>query len=472
MNNLKNLNNSKKSIDNLFKKNDKIMINSHSDANIIGVNNNTPPISTAIPASPFQIISKSNDQFPYAVEQTSNCKLTEPLSPFAIECNNTKFSKKKSNTGLRNDLKILTTNSDLNSSTPNNDSNNQNHVPISPFNLTSPKISSSSSRNSLLSKGSPRSTKTVSQLFYAQADIPIIPQVNNNYNNQNRSSWINNSLNSMSASLNTDIKREPKMCNINTMVTNVRKEQETNAIDKILFDTQYSGIVDQNIDNELIRHNNRNKTLIKCFSRSSSGIFSFKPNENTPNSNTIYYIDTGNEPGTSIIHKKDNPVGSKTNSIIMDNILNSDINPSNISTSTIPQQISNNTMNGLQQINEMQTLLQSPSSPRNINNLNNNNNMNAGMVHTSPVTYNEYISNPQNNNKLTSTFSYDPEYIAWREAMIEVLKDDNNENEKDDVAGSNNITSFYHNINNSNQIDYSLRMPIELLTILNTNLEN
>jgi len=378
------------------------------------------------PQSPFKIIN-NNETSPFTVEQTTNCRLTdvrpEPQSPFAkIETNNNKLMRKQQDARGTN-LKITT----FNQKSPIN----EHMVPISPFNMGSPNrnISGPKTSQPLTSKGN--------QIFSAQVDMPIIPQADT-YNQSNRSSWVTttSAVNSASPAF-YEVKRELNMSNINSMVSNVRKNQESNIIDKILYDTQYSGMVDQKYDKELVRHNNKNNTLFKCFSRSSSGIFSFRSADVYPNVNSIYYIDVGNEVGTSTLrmnkdkdnHKKDNMYQNKTP--------NSN-NPS-------PMNDKDN----------MFTAMKGPNSM-------------SPQVNYSANVYSPNQT-PQNNNlKITSTFTYDPEYLLWREAVIDILKSGNSESES---YGNRRIDAYYRNINNENQIDYMLRMPIELLTLLNTKIK-
>jgi len=44
------------------------------------------------PMSPFKIIN-NNEQSPFTVEQTTNCRLNEPISPFSNEANSNICSK-------------------------------------------------------------------------------------------------------------------------------------------------------------------------------------------------------------------------------------------------------------------------------------------------------------------------------------------------------------------------------------------
>jgi len=377
------------------------------------------------PMSPFKIIN-NNEQSPFTVEQTTNCRLNEPISPFSNEANSNRFVRRPADT-KSNNLKITTF---------QKSSINEQHVPISPFNVGSPGRTPHGPRTSqsFTSKGN--------QIFSAPIDMPIIPQADS-FNQSNRSSWVTTSsaINCASPAF-IENKRELNMSNINSMVSNVRKGQESNIIDKILFDTQYSGSVDQRVDKELVRHNNNNNTLLKCFSRSSSGIFSFRTPDTAPNSNTVYYIDIGNEVGTSTLRmNKDKEAYKKLSEKVYQNNKNSNSNSSS------PMLDKKDNMLALS--------VKSPNnqSPR-IN-----------------FTANNYSSNqiPQNNNnKLTSTFTYDPEYLLWREAVMDILKKNTTEA---DNYGNNSISSYYKNINNENQIDYMLRMPIELLTLLNTKIK-
>lgn len=384
------------------------------------------------PLSPFKVIN-SNEQSSFTVEQT-NCRLNEPLSPFARENNTNKFARKPIDTsGKNNHLKILT---------QQKSPVTENKVPISPFNLGSP------GRNNFSGSKSQPLTSKGNQVFSAQADMPIIPQADS-YNQGNHSSWVTTTSAVTSASpAFYDIKRELNMSNINSMVTNVRKGQESNIIDKILFDTPYSGLVDQKYDKELVRHNSKNNTLYKCFSRSSSGIFSFRPADTAPNINTVYYIDTGSEIGTSSLHVNKDAFNNKK---LTENVYQSN-KGSNTNIS-----ITNN---------EKENTLSSPmkslsSSVKSLNTPNSN-------KPNTPISHEVNQSPQNNNNKLTSTFSYDPEYLLWRDALINILK--NNITEADSY-GNNSIGAYYKNINNENQTDYSLRMPIELLTLLNTKIK-
>jgi len=367
------------------------------------------------PMSPFRMIN-NNEKSPFTVEQT-NCRLNEPLSPFSNESNSNKFARKPNDTNLK-----ITTFQKA--------SLNEQYAPISPFNVGSPH--GSKTPQSLTSKGN--------QIFSPQLDMPIIPQADM-FNQSNRSSWVtaSSTINSTSPAF-IDNKRELNMSNINSMVTNVRKGQESNIIDKILFDTQYSGLVDPKVSKELVRHNNKNNTLLKCFSRSSSGIFSFRTPDTAPNSNTVYCIDVGNEVGTTTIRvNKDKEAYKK----IPENVYQNNKNPH--SNNSSPMFDKKDTM--------LASNTKSPNnqSPR----INTTNRNSSGQT-------------PQNNNKITTTFSYDPEYLLWREAVMDILKKNNTEA---DNYGNSRINSYYKNINNENQIDYMLRMPIELLTLLNTKIK-
>ncbi|OUM61563.1 hypothetical protein PIROE2DRAFT_12430 [Piromyces sp. E2] len=370
------------------------------------------------PLSPFKIIN-NNEQSPFTVEQTTNCRLNEPKSPFAIETNNNRFIRKQQDAKGTN-LKITT----YNQKSPVN----EHIVPISPFNLGSPNKNGPKTSQSLTSKGN--------QIFSAQVDMPIIPQADN-YNQSNGSGWVTTTSAVTSASpAFYEVKRELNMSNINSMVSNVRKGQESNIIDKILFDTQYSGMVDQKFDKELVRHNYKNNTLYKCFSRSSSGIFSFKTADTYPNISSIYYIEEGNEVGTSTLR-----MNKDSHKKIQENMY--------------PNKNSNsNNSSPINDKNNMFTAMKGPNamSPQ----INSNNSCSPNQT-------------PQNNNvKITSTFTYDSEYLLWREALIEILKSENTDSEN---YGNSRVESYYKNINNENQIDYMLRMPIELLTLLNTKIK-
>ncbi|ORX52150.1 hypothetical protein BCR36DRAFT_396949 [Piromyces finnis] len=374
------------------------------------------------PISPFKIIN-NNEQSPFTVEQTANCRLTEPQSPFKIETNNNKFIKRQDTKGTN--LKITT----FNQKSPIND----HIVPISPFNIGSP------NKNFPCPKTSQPLTSKGNQIFSAQVvDMPIIPQADT-YNQSNRTSWVTttSTINSASPAF-YDVKRELNMSNINSMVSNVRKGQESNIIDKILFDTQYSGMVDQKYEKELVRHNCKNDTLYKCFSRSSSGIFSFKSPDTYPNTNSFYYIDVGNEIGTSILRmNKDKDSYIKTQENMYQNKSpNSNNSPMNDKESTF------NVMKGSNTINPP--------------------------VNYSSKSYSSSQANQNNNSKITSTFSYDAEYLLWRETVIDILKSNITESEN---YGNNRVDLYYKNINNENQVDYTLKMPIELLTLLNTKIK-
>jgi len=364
------------------------------------------------PISPFRIIN-SNQQSPFTVEQTTNCRLNEPMSPFAKERKNFDKLPQKPNELKGNNLKILT----RNQKSPLSD----NQVPISPFNIASP-----NRNNHTGPKTSQSLTSKSNQIFSAQADMPIIPQVDS-YNQSNRSSVVTTSAITSASPAFYDIKKELNMSNINSMVSNIRKGQESNIIDKILFDTEYSGLVDQKYEKELIRHNNKNNTLYKCFSRSSSGMFSFKGSDFAPNVNSIYYIDVGNEIGTSKLRLKNDRDNKKTQE------------------SSMYQNRSNTSLN----------------SPNNEKESLSNQTMKSNLV--SPKGY-DSMQSPKHNDKLTTTFIYDNEYLSWRESLIEVLKNNT-------LETSNYINAYYRNINNEKQIDYMLRMPMELLTLLNTKIK-
>lgn len=460
------MNDGPKSFDNLYKEKNEI---NHTS---IIINRLSKQQSNQSVTSPFQVISKVNEpQSPFAIEQTSNCKLSEsqsstassspsmatPISPFSIEKNSTKYGYERASK-LKSGLKISTVNNETDSTDKNQS------FPLSPFQV-SPRGTPNIPRTTIITKNqiSPFSSKSCSnQLFSTPVDMPIIPQADNYSRNRSSCVNVNPSLNSISTNF-SDVKKELKMVNINSMVSNVRKEQESNTIDKILFNTQYSGVVDQNIPDELVRHNTNNKTLLKCFSRSSSGIFSFKPAD-APNINSTYCIEMGTEPGTSTIRQiKDLPINNMVNSIV----------PENLAASSFVSPGSSNSQNTNQNssTNNAENKFASPQSPKTQPPQMSSQNITVYPINPNGMSHipslNETSPSPQNNYKLVSTFNYDQEYLLWREAMLDVLR----EGIEIEDTGDRNITSPICNINNSKQIDYSLRMPIELLALLNINNE-